>query len=187
MSRLTVLLSTLLFASSAFAAAEVDDFIGKPRLVVLTDVGNEPDDQMSFVRLLLYSNEIDIEALIATTSTWQKEYAQPEFLNAIIDGYSEVQPSLSRHAAGFPDAKALHARVSAGPDGYGLGAINKREPSPGAQALLAAALRNDPRPLWIAVWGGANTLAEALMLARQRLEPAALAALLAKLLSLIHI
>lgn len=41
----------------------------KPRVVVLTDIGNEPDDQMSLVRLLLYANEIEIEAIVPTTST----------------------------------------------------------------------------------------------------------------------
>ncbi len=42
---------------------------GNPRAVILSDIGNEPDDQMSLTRLLVYSNEIDIEALVATTST----------------------------------------------------------------------------------------------------------------------
>src|SRR3954471_5308282 len=169
-------LASLLFASSAFAAtlsesaAGVDDFAGKPRLVVLTDIGNEPDDQMSLVRLLLYSNEIDIEALIATTSTWRKDYPLPEYLHDVIDSYGEVQAMLAKHATGFPDAQTLQARVSAGPDGYGMAATDSHKASPGAEALLAAALRDDPRPLWITVWGGANTLAEALIHARQRLE-----------------
>jgi hypothetical protein len=46
---------------------KVDSFSGKPRVAIISDIGNEPDDQMSFVRLLLYSNEFDIEAMIATT------------------------------------------------------------------------------------------------------------------------
>ena len=62
----------------------LDPFEGKPRLFVLTDIGNEPDDQMSFVRLLLYSNELDLEGLVATTSTWQKEKVLPETLRALI-------------------------------------------------------------------------------------------------------
>ena len=33
------------------------------RLVVLSDIEADPDDTQSFVRLLLYSNSIDIEAL----------------------------------------------------------------------------------------------------------------------------
>ena len=49
-------------------ASLVESFQGKPRLFVLTDIGNEPDDQMSLTRLLLYSNEIDLEGLVATTS-----------------------------------------------------------------------------------------------------------------------
>src|SRR5207342_1553953 len=84
MFRLTLLLMLSSAASSAPLSESptgADDFAGNPRLFVLTDIGNEPDDQMSFVRLLLYSNEIDIEGLVATTSTWQKEYAQPEFLH----------------------------------------------------------------------------------------------------------
>jgi Protein of unknown function (DUF1593) len=46
-----------------------DSFSGRPRVAIISDIGNEPDDQMSFVRLLLYSNEIDLEAIIASTST----------------------------------------------------------------------------------------------------------------------
>ena len=52
-------------------------------MFVLSDMGNEPDDQMSFVRLLLYSNELDLEGLIATTSTWQKDKVQPETMREI--------------------------------------------------------------------------------------------------------
>jgi hypothetical protein len=53
-------------AGRPLSASHVDDFAGHPRAIVVSDIGNEPDDQMSLVRLLLYSNEIDIEALIAS-------------------------------------------------------------------------------------------------------------------------
>jgi hypothetical protein len=33
----------------------------------------------------------------------------------------------------------------------------------GGEALVRAFERDDPRPLWITVWGGANTLAHALL------------------------
>src|SRR3954470_6822323 len=101
-------LASLLFTSSAFAAtlsesaAGVDDFTGHPRLVVLTDIGNEPDDQMSLTRLLLYSNQIDIEALVATTSTWQKTAVHPELARALIAAYGRVRPNLLAHASGWP-------------------------------------------------------------------------------------
>ena len=54
------------------SATHVDDFVGHPRVIVISDIGNEPDDQMSLVRLLLYSNELDIEGLIAATSTGRR-------------------------------------------------------------------------------------------------------------------
>lgn len=40
----------------------------RPRLVVLTDIGGDPDDTQSLIRLLVFSNEFDIEALIASAS-----------------------------------------------------------------------------------------------------------------------
>ena len=72
----------------------IDDFAGNPRVVVLSDIGNEPDDQMSFVRLLLYSNELDLEALIAATSTWQKNKVQPETMHEIVAAYGKVRANL---------------------------------------------------------------------------------------------
>ena len=39
---------------------------------------------MSLVRLLLYSNELDLEALIASTSTWQKTRTHPETMHTLI-------------------------------------------------------------------------------------------------------
>ena len=55
-------------ATFAPLATRVDPYVAKPRLIVLTDIANEPDDQMSFVRLLVSSNQFDLEGLVATTS-----------------------------------------------------------------------------------------------------------------------
>ena len=66
------------FAAEPLPPTHVDDFTGRPRVVIMSDIGNEPDDQMSFVRLLLYSNEFEIEGIVATTSTWQKSAVHPE-------------------------------------------------------------------------------------------------------------
>ena len=45
----------------AFAQSE------KARIIVTTDITNEPDDQESLVRLLAYANDFDIEGLIGST------------------------------------------------------------------------------------------------------------------------
>jgi hypothetical protein len=148
----------------------VDDFTGKPRLLVLTDMGNEPDDQMSLVRLLLYSNEIDIEGLVATTSTWQKNKIQPETIRKLVAAYGEVRPNLLLHAQGWPEATSLDVLAFAGQPAYGMGAVGSGKMSAGAEAIIRAADRQDPRPLWISVWGGANTLAQALSHVRDTRE-----------------
>ena len=52
-----LLMATSLASAQAIPPTHVDDFSGKPRVVVISDIGNEPDDQMAFVRLLVDSNE----------------------------------------------------------------------------------------------------------------------------------
>ncbi len=68
----SLVVATFAAVSSAQAppATHIDDFTGHPRVIVISDIGNEPDDQMSLVRFLIYSNEFEVEALIASTSTW---------------------------------------------------------------------------------------------------------------------
>ena len=43
----------------------------KPRIIVTTDITNEPDDQESLIRLLLYANDLVIEGLIGSTGVWE--------------------------------------------------------------------------------------------------------------------
>src|SRR5712692_8849948 len=83
-------------------AGRLDEFSGHPRAFVVSDIGNEPDDQMSFVRLLLSSSEIDLEGLIAATSTWQKAVTHPDTMHEIIAKYGQVRPNLLKHASGWP-------------------------------------------------------------------------------------
>jgi hypothetical protein len=153
----------------------------KPRVFVFTDIGNEPDDQMSLVRLLTYANAIDIEGLVASTSTWKRTVVSPETLRSVIGAYGEVRDSLLLHELGWPTTDALLMLVAAGRPAYGLTGIAEGPPSAGALRLVAAAQRPDPRPLWVTLWSGASTLAEALAHARRTLPSDQLAALVARL------
>src|SRR5215213_2317936 len=67
-----------------FPTTPIDPYTSTPRLVVLTDIANEPDDQMSMVRLLVYSNQFDIEGLVATTSTWMKNAVRPDVIRLLL-------------------------------------------------------------------------------------------------------
>jgi hypothetical protein len=140
-----------------------DDFSGHPRVAIISDIGNEPDDQMSFVRLLLYSNELDLEAMIATTSTWQRAATHAETMHALIQAYGQVRDNLLLHAQGWPTAEELNGRVFAGQPAYGMAATGDGKGSAGSRALARAIERDDERPLWVCVWGGAGTIAQALM------------------------
>jgi hypothetical protein len=163
----------------------VDDFAGHPRVIVISDIGNEPDDQMSFVRLLLYANELDLEAMIATTSTWQKTAVHPETMRKLIEAYGEVRPNLLLNAHGWPEAGDLESRVFAGQTSYGMAATGSGKATDGSRAIVRALERpvdpNDPRPLWITIWGGANTLAQALIDLRATHAPDDLARLVSRL------
>jgi hypothetical protein len=76
-----VLLSFAGLASVGLAGApserrcENARYENKHRAFVLTDMSNQPDDQMSLVRLLTYSNEIDIRGIGVVTSK-QSYHAQ---------------------------------------------------------------------------------------------------------------
>lgn len=162
-------------------AARVDPHVAKPRVLVLTDIANEPDDQMSLVRFLVYANQFEVEGLVATTSTWLRDRVRPDVIETVVNAYAEVRPNLERHAPGFPPAESLRRTIAGGQPGYGMAAVGDGKTSPGSKLLLAAASRDDPRPLWISVWGGANTLAQALHDARATLSSAALGALVARM------
>jgi hypothetical protein len=167
--------------AAAIPPEHVDDFTGHPRVVVISDIGNEPDDQMSLTRLLLYSNQLDIEALIASTSTWQKTAVHPETMRSLIQAYGRVRPNLLKHATGWPTADDLNARVFTGQTAYGMAATGRDRMSEGASAIIQAASREDNRPLWITIWGGSNTLTQALMKVRETRNPAELAKFIEKL------
>src|SRR5215510_9454371 len=162
-------------------ASEPDPFVARPRIIVMTDIANEPDDQMSLVRFLLYSNGFDVEGLVATTSTWMKRAVRPDVILSVLDAYQAVRPNLLEHARGYPEAAALRVVVVPGQPAYGMDAVGPGKSSPGSELILRAAGGDDPRPLWVLAWGGTNTLAQALRDARATRTPEALAALVAKL------
>ncbi|MBM3070951.1 nucleoside hydrolase-like domain-containing protein [Lelliottia sp. RWM.1] len=145
-------------------AGKVLPYQEKPRVFVLTDIGNEPDDQMSLTRFLLYANEMNIEGLVATTSTWQREKVHTDMIDLVVGHYGEVQPNLLKHAAGFPTVSALQSVVAPGLASYGIAATGEGKQTAGSELLVKAIEKSTDanHPLFITLWGGANTLAQAL-------------------------
>ena len=153
----------------------------KNRVIILSDIEADPDDTQSFVRLLLYSNEIDIKGLIATTSVWKKTSVAPESIKKIIEDYGKVQPNLVKHEAGFPAALSLQMMVKKGLPKYGMQAVGEGNDSEGSDWIIKVLEEKDQRPLYISIWGGSNTLAQALYKIKHTKTPAAAKTLVAKL------
>ncbi len=164
-----------------FLALNVSTAFAKPRLFVLTDISNEPDDEQSMVRLLVYANEYDIEGLVATTSTWLRKKTREDLIHRQLNAYGQVRATLAKHADGYPTQAKLLAVTATGQPGYGMGSVGEGKTSAGSRRLLDAADKVDNRPLWISVWGGSNTLAQALWDARKQRSTSDLKKLVAKL------
>jgi hypothetical protein len=114
------------------------------------------------VRLLLYSNDIDIEGVIAVTSTWLPNEVHPETLNDIVTGYRAVHGNLLKHSPDYPTAEYIDSVIVPGNPTYGMAEIGEGHDSPGSDLIIKAADREDERMLHLGLWGGANTLAQAL-------------------------
>jgi len=177
-------LATHLPAAVAYDSPSATDSrpANKPhRMIVLTDIGAEVDDTESMVRLLLYSDVIDIQGLIATTSTWKRTSVSPELIHDVIRAYSQVHGNLLKHDPNYPPADALRALVKRGLADYGMKGVGFGKDSEGSDWIIRILEKEDDRPLWITVWGGANTLAQALYKLRATRPAAEVGALVAKL------
>jgi hypothetical protein len=168
-------------AEPAAARTHVVDDGPQPRMIVLTDMEADQDDAQSLVRLMLYANEVDIEGLIATTSTHMRHELHPETIRRILDAYAKVQPNLLKHDWRYPAAAKIFGLISTGQPDYGMAAVGTGKDTTGSNAIIRALESPDPRPLWVTVWGGPNTLAQALFTLKATHRTAETSRLLAKL------
>ena len=173
---LSFVLSLIICCQGLFAQADQ-----KHRVIILTDIEADPDDTQSLVRLLLYSNVIDIKGIIATTSVWKKTSVAPESIKKVVQSYGKVQPNLMQHEAGFPQTDELLSIVKQGLPEYGMLGVGDGKDSEGSDWIIKVLEENDDRPLWVSVWGGVNTLAQALYKIDKTKSEAEAANLIAKL------
>lgn len=144
----------------------------RPRLAVLTDIGGDPDDQQSMVRLLVYANEFEIETLIASASGTPGELKQavtrPDLIREIIGGYEHVLSNLKKHASGWPEPDALRQQVKSGNPQRGRKHIGAGRDTGASRFLIERIDAGTPeRRLNIVIWGGQTDLAQALWQVKQ--------------------
>lgn len=97
---------------------KLQSFQYKPRIFILSDILNEPDDSMSLIRYLLYSNEFDTRGICATTSWWLPNATHPEEMKRIIEAYGQVVDNLNSHVhpnVSYQPAEDLLSLVTSGP------------------------------------------------------------------------
>jgi hypothetical protein len=153
----------------------------KPRIINTTDLGADPDDEQSMVRQLVSANEFDIEGLIVATGCWKKSQSNTAMLDEILEAYDEVYPNLIVHADGYPTPEYLKAISVMGQTGYGMSDVGTGKDSPGSELIIAAADKDDPRPLWVMGWGGMNNVAQAIWKVRETRSAYELSKFLSKL------
>ncbi|QRK11284.1 DUF1593 domain-containing protein [Archangium violaceum] len=153
-----VLMGAVLAASSAQAQS-------KPRLLVTTDIGGDPDDQQSMRRLMLYANEFQFAGLIAsaagTASQLEDATPRPDLIHDIIDDYAAVRPNLVKHASGYPEAATLHGLVKTGTKDRGVANLGPGRSTEASNHIIAQ-VDASTSLLYVAIWGGAHELAQAL-------------------------
>lgn len=184
-----LLLCTLVVGSVLLALGQAAPPAARPRCLILADMGNEPDEEQQMAHMLVNCNEFDLEGLIAVTGKFLRPEARqpyrrrlhPELFHRLIDAYAQVLPNLRLHANGWPEPAYLHSIVREGQPGYGMASTGLGRSSPGSKLILEALSRKDPRPLWVVINAGANTLAQALIDYQATHEPPEVEALVAKL------
>jgi hypothetical protein len=180
---LTILLALALLTIRVYPASPAPP--DKPRLLILTDIGGDPDDQQSLIRLLLYANEFELEGLIATASgtpgELEEKITKAQLIREIVEAYGKVRPNLVRHAEGYPTAERLLTCVKSGNPNRGRESVGAGHDTEASRWIIDVVDRSDSRPLNVAIWGGQTDLAQALWCVRQSRGPAGLDAFIRKL------
>lgn len=161
--------------------------IEKPRVVVTCDP--ELDDNNSLIRYLLFATDFDTEAIIYASSQfhWKgdgkgttqylqgREYSSrgrdlgpqtrwrwaegERFIDTDVEAYASVYQNLIAHNPNYPTPEELKSKIYVGNVEF-EGDIS--HDTPGSNKIKEVLLDDDPRPVFIQVWGGPSTASRAL-------------------------
>src|SRR3954469_6221805 len=119
------------------------------RIIVETDAGGDPDDEQSMVRFLLYSNDFDVEGIIANRPKAREgenknaERTGLGIVRRMVKAYGECYPNLVKNDRRYPPPEVLLKRTVAG----------YNDVEDGVNLVMEAVDRDDPRPVWFCNWG----------------------------------
>lgn len=128
------------------------------RVLISTDIGGTDDDDFqSMIHYLLYADLFDTEGLLS--SPFDKGRA--EDILKVIAKYEKDYTRLKRHSDNYPASDYLRSITKQGAiypsplEGYSYS-------TEGSEWIARCAEKNDPRPLYVLVWGLITDVAQAL-------------------------
>ena len=146
----------------------------KARIVVMTDIGGDPDDRQSIIRFMLYTCDFDVEGLCTGFGFGHDKVTRPDLIRKAVQAYGNVLPNLRKHRADYPSTERLLNLIKDGHNG------DPQRVGPGMDSaasdwIIKVLDRADPRPVWFSIWGGPRELAQAIWKVSQTRSPAELA------------
>ena len=128
------------------------------RVLVSTDIGgSDPDDFQSMVHFLIYADLFDVEGLVS--SPWSK--GRKRHILEVIDQYETDYPNLRTWSDRYPTPDDLRSITKQGETEFAVGAGYSHS-TEGSNWIIECARRDDPRPLYVLVWGTIEDVAQAL-------------------------
>jgi len=128
------------------------------RVIISSDIGgSDEDDIQSMIHFLLYSDLFDIEGLISSPPFAGRK----EDILKVIDEYEKDYPNLKTYSDNYPTPDYLRSITKQGTidlapaEGYS-------KPTEGSEWIIKCAKKDDPRPLYVLVWGAITDVAQAL-------------------------
>jgi hypothetical protein len=156
----------LLLVAHGISASQIPaGSLTKPRVIATTD--GEVDDRSTMIRFLLDSCDFDVAGIVQVNSKYQKNgHSKERWLEKELAAYEQVLPNLRQHNPDYPDAAKLRSVCRVGneniKDLWAAPPDMETKDTPGEQLIIDTLLDNDPRPVYVLSWGGANTTASAL-------------------------
>ncbi len=183
MKRFVIVLLSLIPLLGCEQAAQPEKD-SKPRTIITTD--GEVDDMDSFIRMLLYSNELNIEGLVYSSSQWHYKgdglgtlftsempmtariygertdlrWPGTTWMQELIGKYAEVYDNLTIHDASYPSPQYLTSIIRTGNINF---EGDMKEATEGSDFIKDILLDDREGPVYVQIWGGTNTLARALL------------------------
>ncbi len=194
-------LAMLVFLPGRGLSGEPDASVARPRVVISSDfppvdvipIGtgsgppekrSDPDDVQSMVRFLLYTNDLHVEGLVASSATLAGMAKKQNILD-VLSLYDQVDENLRNHDPRYPTADALRSVTWEGrSNAWGKPAkeiLGEGKDSAASDAIIRVVDGPDPRPVWVCVWGGSREVAQAIWKVQRMRSPAELEQFLSKL------